>query len=274
MLYTLFSIQNNLANFSDLRRAFIHKTMNKLFLHQTLLFLILIIIFIIGIFSCSQKQTNNEPLASDPDSSNWCVEGVNEFRRGDIIVKPNVDFMPGTASVPNGWNFGHAVIVTKGFKHDNIDTLLSHITIVESNASDVAQPYQVREIAGLVRNKNLALNCTSFASKYAGNRFRLRLNLPKSQLDSIINFALDQKGDLSCWNATKSFPGNQTNVPPYAKNWADNTSWYCSLLVWQSVFYVTGIDLDVNGGFQVYPNDIITNPIFNNTENFTGRARF
>ena len=248
--------------------------MKKLIIHQTSLFLVLIIMLVIGIFSCSKSKTQTTIQAINVNDQDWCVNGIDEFRRGDIIVKPNVNFMPGTASIPNGWNFGHAAIVTKGYKHHNIDTLLAHITIVESMARDVAQPFQVREIAGLVRNNNMALNCTSFESKYAGNRYRLRLNLRESQIDSIVNFALEQKGDWSCWNATKSFPENNINVPPFAKNWADNSSWYCSLLVWQSVLYVTGIDLDVNGGFQVYPNDMIANSFFNNSENFTGRAKF
>ncbi|MFW5793335.1 MAG: hypothetical protein ACOCWC_03555, partial [Bacteroidota bacterium] len=58
------------------------------------------------------------------------------------------------------------------------------------------------------------------------------------------------------------------------RNWADNDHWYCSLLIWQAVLYVSGIDLDSNGGYFVYPNDLIASPYFNNENGFKGRTRF
>lgn len=224
------------------------------------------------------KNKNNLPSSNSKsfvENENWCIDGITDLKPGDILVKPNINMLPGSSNKSNGWTFGHAALVVKGYKSENIDTLLSHVVIIESIARDVPQPYQVREIAGYVENKNLALNCTSFGPKINGNRYRLRLKLSDSQIDSIIAFAREQKNDESCWNAMKSFPDD---VPPPGstrKNWADNSQWYCSLLVWQSFYYVTGIDLDANGGYEVYPDDLVASKYFDiGNDHFPSRAKF
>jgi hypothetical protein len=241
-------------------------------------YLRLVLLFLLfALFGCTPSSEKQGSVAAPKIFSDtaWCAYGIDELLPGDILVKPNVNMLPGTAEMPIGWSFGHAALVVKGYKHRNIDTLLANTVLVESMARDVDQAYQVRETKGYVENENLALNCTSFSSKYAGNRFRLRLNLPQAQIDSIVSFALAQKGDISCWNSIKSFPENVDSVGLHRRNWADNSHWYCSLLVWQSVYYVTGFDLDANGGYQVYPNDLIRSQFFNtNTSSFSGRARF
>lgn len=231
------------------------------------------IFLILMLLSCNNALVEKEnQITITPSSDKWSIDYIDEFRRGDIIVKPNLNFLPGSASVPNGVNCGHAAMVTKGYKHHNIDTLLANIIIIESMAVDVPKEFQVREIAGHVYNKNAILNCTSFNKQFTGNRYRLRLNLSEAQIDSIVSFACEQKGDFSNWNAMKAYPDNLNNNSK--TNWADNSHWYCSLLIWQSVYYVTGIDLDVNKGFQVYPNDLIASPFFDNSDINTGRVRF
>ena len=219
-------------------------------------------------------EATTEPNVVGLQGAEWCVEGVTEFKRGDILVKPNLNFLPGSAQVPDGITFGHAVIVTQGYQHEHPDSLLSHIKIIESVSLDVPPEYQVREINALVYDRNLAKRATSFDRKYTGFRYRLRLDLDEAQIDRIIAFAREQEGDLSCWHAMKSFKDGSFATDSTRKNWADNENWYCSLLVWQAFYYVTDIDLDVNHGYEVYPNDLIANPVFNNRENFVGRARF
>lgn len=226
--------------------------------------------------ACRPKTEKQDPSPLNTFENNqlYGIEGISEFKKGDIILRPNANFLPGSANVPNGYNFGHAAIVTKGFAHNNIDTLLANITIVESMAADVSKLFQVREVPGLLEHKHAAIRSISFDKRFSGNRYRLRLELDEQQIDSIIWFARQQKGDFSCWNAMKRFPENFDQADTTKNNWADNHDWYCSLLVWQSVFYITGIDIDVNKGYQVYPNDLIAHPIFNNTDNHVGRARF
>ncbi len=226
-------------------------------------------------FGCNNNAES--PLFSEEKASlnNFaCVEAVSEFRKGDILVRPNANFLPGSSFVKNGFGFGHAVLVTQGFEHENTDSLLAGIVVVESMAAKVHQDFQVREIKGFVEHSNPAFSNVSFHNKYKGNRYRLRLGLNEPQIDSIIAFALSQKGSRSCWNAMKRFPENYEDSEAGKMNWADNHDWYCSLLVWQAVFYVTGIDLDVNGGYQVYPNDLVNHPLFDNTSEKRARVRF
>ena len=225
--------------------------------------------------ACQPKnEIEHSPSDTSAKAYHFSIEGITEFRKGDIILRPNGNFMPGSANIPNGYNFGHAAIVTKGFQHHDIDTLLANITIIESMAADVSKPFQVREVPGLLEHKYAAIRSISFDNRYHGNRYRLRLELNEQQIDSIIWFARQQKGDFSCWTAMKRFPENFNQTDTSKINWADNHDWYCSLLVWQSVFFITGIDIDVNKGYQVYPNDLIAHPIFNNRENHVGRAKF
>lgn len=224
------------------------------------------------------EVSKSESLPSASKDNPWVCQGITELRRGDVLVRPNLNLFPGTSIVPMGTGFGHAALVVSGYEHSNIDSLLAGIQIIESIAKDVSTDFQIREISGLVKSRFDAFNNDNFDQRYAGSRYRLRLDLSEMQIDSILSFALAQKGDRSAWNASKAFPGNSFNDSLVAlglrKNWADNATWYCSHLVWQSLFYVTGKDFDANGGYMVYPNDLINSDLFNNTESHCGRTRF
>ena len=222
-------------------------------------------------FKKEEKPEEKHSTSSIP----YAYNGIEELRRGDIIVKPNLNIFPGTALMGNGKGFGHAALVVSGYKHNNIDSLLAGVRVIESIAKDVPSEFQVREINGLVVHKLAAFNNTNFDNHFKGNRYRLRLALSDKQIDSVVAFALMQKKDYSAWNASKSFKNDtQKASDNLRKNWADNNTWYCSLLVWQAVYYTTGIDLDPNQGYMVYPNDLIRSPYFDNTENNQGRTKF
>jgi hypothetical protein len=238
----------------------------------------LILSIIIFHFYCCEsiyKPRKNPESNHSTSLIPFAYEGIHEFKKGDIIVRPNLNIFPGTAIIGNGNGFGHAALVVSGYKHENIDSLLAGITIIESIAKDVPVEFQVREISGLVENKIAAFNNTNFNKQYLGNRFRLRLALSDNQIDSVVAFALMQKNDYSAWNASKSFNYDlQNSTSNTRKNWADNNTWYCSLLVWQAVYYVTGLDLDPNQGYMVYPNDLINSRYFDNTDSKQGRTKF
>jgi hypothetical protein len=238
---------------------------------------LLLLITALTAFSCSKATVENHTL-STAGESNFAVEGINELRPGDIIVRPNSNLLPGSSRVSGGFLFGHAAIVVKGYQSTNIDTLLSKTIIIESMARDVQPGFQVREVPALVYHSRDAFNNTNFASNYSGNRYRLRLSWTEKELEQLFSFLRKQKGDLSTWNASKRFPNQASidslEVSGLGGNWADNAQWYCSLLVWQAVYFVKGIDLDPNGGYMVYPNDLITSPFFDNSNENIGRARF
>jgi hypothetical protein len=238
--------------------------------------IIAICAFLFGFAACI--SINDNPAQNENEELPWTYDGISELRRGDILVKANSNIFPATAYVEKGWNAGHAVIVLNGTENDNTDSLLFNTLIFESHSRPLPREFQLREVRALDLSKNPFINNDSFSSRYKGSRYRLRLNLNESQIDSIIDFIVNQKGSYSSWNAMKRFPDNADVLKMISDgnriNWADNTHWYCSLLIWQAVFYVTGIDLDVNKGYFVYPNDLIMSTYFDNTENFIGRARF
>lgn len=240
-------------------------------------FLLLVCISCVDQTATLPETGSREKTLHNKDAT-WVYEGINELRKGDIIVKPNLNLLPGSAPLPDGWFFGHAAIVTTGAIHHNPDSLLATVMIFESHALDIPVSYQLREVPGFIISENRSRNNIGFSSEYKGNRYRLRLNIPEYQIDSIIAFVRSQKGDSSNWNAMKQFPDTpnikQRVADGERENWADNTHWYCSLLVWQAVLYVTGLDLDPNGGFYVYPNDLIVSPHFDNSRDFRARARF
>jgi len=224
--------------------------------------------------------SEKEPSGAEKDQVlvPWAFEGIEELRPGDILVKPNNTALPGSAFVEGSWDFGHAAIVTKGGMHADIDTLLAQVMIFESHARNVPVAYQLREIQGHIHSDNLSFHNTSFGPKHRGYLYRLRLDVRQGAIDSIIAFVRAQQGDMSSWHAMKRFPdyAEKSGHSGQAdrKNWADNSAWYCSLLIWQAVYYVTGADIDFNGGYYVYPNDMIMSPVFDNKHGFQGRTRF
>ncbi len=156
-------------------------------------FLLIIVVFT----SCNEKNPDLFDFSDKNNVINHCVVGINELRPGDILVRPNLSFLPGSAIVPGGSDHGHAAIVTSYYKHDDLDSLLANTTIIESIARDVPVTYQIREIKALTNSKILAFTSLNFDNRYSGSRYRLRLNLPQSTIDSIIGFARSQKGKYS-----------------------------------------------------------------------------
>lgn len=177
---------------------------------------------------------------------------VFELKRGDILVRPNNNWLPGTEFVLKGNNFGHAVIVLKGASGTNIEEVLAKTEIFESNSRDVPDSFQLRKVAAFVPGTDLRYSNDSFADKYSGKRYRLRPQLTVAQIDSVLNYISAQDDDVSSWRARK----NTSNVI------VDKHYWYCSLLIYQAFKDVLNIDLDTNGGMVVFPNDLIAHPLF------------
>ena len=248
---------------------------------NTLSFILITTFF--AIWSCNEKtlsspHTPNAATATATATATsthpWSYDGISDLRRGDIIVIPNLNILPGTYQITNGYSFGHAAFVTSGFEHKNPDSLLANTMIIESIASNVPVGFQIREIKAFVEHESPMYNSNRFRPELTGIRYRLRYGFTESQIDSIIHFLRDQKNDMSNWNATKRFPADKLSDQSDIDTkliWADNSHWYCSLLVWQSIYYVTGIDLDPNGGYYIYPNDLINSHYFDNTENMVKR---
>lgn len=223
--------------------------------------------------SCRDKPVTQNAENVKIESLVYRYSDTLELKKGDILVRPNLNIIPGTSFIDGGKNYGHAALVVKGYRHWNTDSLLAGTIIIESIAKDVPAEFQVREINALVSDKFESFDNHNFDSRYKGNRYRLRLSLGEKETDSIIAFARRQKGKLSSWNASKYLTENNTDNT-ITGGLEQNQTWYCSLLVWQSIYNITGIDLDHNGGYMVYPNDLINSRYFNELPNGEGRIRF
>ena len=240
-------------------------------------------IFIIFSISCqkhepitpnSKLRTLNSALSTQ-HSELLPVQHITELQPCDILVKPNLNFIPGTTFVPGGYLFGHSVIVIRGATDTNEVALLSKTIIFESQACDVPPEYQLRQIAGYLPGKDNRFSNTSFGPAYFGNLYRLRMDLTDGQREAIIDYILDKDNDLSSYRALKRY--NQelrkaNNTVPLVRK---QQYWYCSLLIWQAFYDVLGIDIDANGGVYVHPNDLINSPYFKDEPGrFDKRVRF
>ncbi|MFA5326636.1 MAG: hypothetical protein WC384_02470 [Prolixibacteraceae bacterium] len=198
---------------------------------------------------------------------------LTELEAGDILVKPNMNWFPGTAMVNGGRGFGHALLVIEGGKDTNAIDLLRKIRIFESQARHVPEDYELRSAKGYEEGSDFRFANITFGRQNEGVRYRLRFNLTPSQRDSIVRFVLSQDSDLSSWRAQKSLP--KATSGEKNKTFQDKKIWYCSLLIWQAFYEIAGVDLDPNGGIMVYPNDLISSPYFDNDSiNTQKRVRF
>ena len=198
---------------------------------------------------------NKIPFVENPD-----------FEAGDIIVKPNNNWLPGTSAVESDLNygFGHTVLVinSKNKSENRVETMMN-TTIMEATSRIIPRPFQVRTTKLLLRSKDSCQVNDSFDEAFRGNRYRLRLKLTATQKKELFTFVQKQNEDYFSWRSLKNIHSN--------KQLHDNRSWYCSLLVWYSFYQTIGIDLDVNQGWYVYPNDLINSPYFANTPTDSSR---
>lgn len=234
----------------------------------------------IGLLSCSPSKQS--PVAADknPDSVeiirplNDTLIKLTELLPGDILVKPNTNLLPGSAWVTGGKGFGHALLVIEGGQDSSTMNLLRKVRIFESHARVVPESYELREAQGFQEGTDFRFANITFGNQNAGFRYRLRIQMTDAQRDSVIQFALRQDPDVSCWRSQKKLKVAD-DEGKHGMSVQDKNTWYCSLLIWEAFYQVMGIDLDANGGIMVYPNDLIASPYFNNNkQNETKRVRF
>lgn len=185
-------------------------------------------------------------LTTESDSS------YIEFRRGDILVKANNSWLPGSCYVPGGTGFGHAVIVLKGSEGYDPEKVLAEAEIMESHARDVPSEFQIRKIKGYSESSDNRFSNVNFGNLNEGIRYRLRPDITESQIEKVIEYIVAADSGESSWRALKKSAGSRDNY----------YYWYCSLLIYQAFKDVLDIDLDTNGGLVVFPNDIIVSPEF------------
>jgi len=247
-------------------------------------FSLLLLILSFHFFSCREIRQEGITERHEPTDTHYGAAidtagipfGINELLPGDIIVRANNNWLPGSAFVPGGYSFGHAAIVIRGARHPDPDTLLASVLVMESNSRDVAPEQQVRIVPGYYVDPDPDLSNLSFGPKYAGIRYRLRMPLTPVERDSLIAFLLRQDPCNSSWRAIKDEGRGMKDEGRGSRDEGRGTkdegrgssseqrNWYCTLIIRGAFLHVKGIDLDANRGWVVYPNDVIASPWFDN----------
>ncbi|MEE4285431.1 MAG: hypothetical protein V2I31_04760 [Mariniphaga sp.] len=232
----------------------------------------------IFLFACHMQPPNvsvNEAgtgntIEEDFEILNDTLIELTELQRGDILVKPNHNWFPGSAWVEGGVSFGHIALVVEGATGSSADEVLQKAVIIESQARDIPEHYQLRKVNAYRPGFDYRFDNFSFDPSKAPYRYRLRPELNAQQIDSLIAFMESHLDGISCWRAQKKYT---THYPPATGQ--NKSYWYCSLLIWQAFHTVLGIDIDVNQGVIVYPNDVIWCSLFENDSiNKPKRVRF
>jgi hypothetical protein len=237
------------------------------------------------LISC-QDADSRKNVIPQPDDNEWIEraqysldtlpdQNLSVLKPCDILVKPNLNWLPGTTRVPFGFVFGNAAFVINGAESDHETTLLLSAEIFESQARDVPGEYQLRLVHAYVPGDDFSDANYNFKPSNLGRYYRLRMDITQPQKDSIINYLLAHDHGLSNTRAWKDYNQGAINSSGNAGHRQSAEYWYCSLIIWQAFYDVLGIDLDANQGLYVYPNDLINSPYFNpNQKNPESRIRF
>lgn len=223
------------------------------------------IILLIGLLACLAGLFFLLNAASGGSGrSKWTPEKADTekpflLKKGDILVRPNWSWLPGSSPVSGGRKYGHVAVVTEGAEGSNINEALEKAKVIEALFFDQAtrkfqfkKKDQIRESQAIV----------SFGKKFEGIRYRLRMNLSDQQADSLVHFLKSQlDGGYNILSLKKK----------QEKFLSKDQSWHCATLAWEAYFLATGINIDANDGMVIYPSDIIACQCFDLPD---GRIRF
>lgn len=189
------------------------------------------------------------------------------LKPGDLLVRPNLNWLPGSSKVVSGRNFGHVAIVVEGAEGNTLDEAMAKAMVIESVIFDQAtrtfildKQKQLRKVPAII----------SFGRRFEGIRYRLRMDLDESEREQLLKFLFQKPGN-SGYNLFSTKMKAESQLAGTANGSKNNEHWNCATLVWFSVLLVSGDDIDSNKGFWVYPNDIIRSQHFNSSG---GRMRF
>jgi hypothetical protein len=226
-------------------------------MRKLLLRAIMVCAVIAGVVFCAYKRSGI-PSGSPPgttlisDSSSFTLE------TGDLLVRPNWGWLPGSCQIFNGRRYGHVAVVTAGASGNTVDEALSKATVVEALFFDQGtRKFQFHK-GDQIRERSASV---SFGKRFRGIRYRLRTKLTDEQKTAIVSFARNQlDGGYNILSSKTKYdtPSEKTLKLTSLKN----KSWHCATLVWEAFYLATATDIDGNGGLFIYPSDIITAKCF------------
>ncbi len=200
-----------------------------------------------------KRAAKNALSGQNGSNQNSVVAGkVTDFLRGDVIARYR--------ALSNSSLNGHAACI--------VDSYLSStsMTTLMSNTYEMSARGYFTSKSEEVKYQKLSVDWN-----VTDTRYRLRpKNLTTTQKNTVAAFLSQQDPDGYSISASKRFkcttafcngtgPGsvnNSLNVCCGAQ-WANGSSWYCSLLVWQAYKYAADIDIDSDGGAWVFPSDVL-----------------
>jgi hypothetical protein len=196
-----------------------------------------------------------------------CEKDSVILKKGDILIRPNWGWLPGSCLVENGQKYGHVAIVTEGASGKTIDEALERASVIEALFFDQATRKFQFQKKDQIREGKASI---SFGHKFKGIRYRLRMHLNGDQTESMIKFLRNQlDGGYDILSLKKRF-GSNAEKELLLRN-LKNENWHCATIVWNAYYLATGLDIDSNDGFFVYPSDIIACKYFDLPD---GRVRF
>ena len=190
-----------------------------------------------------------------------------ELRSGDILVRPNWGWLPGSCEIKGGRKFGHVAFVTEGATGNTPEEALANATVVEALFYDqVTGKFQFNKKDQIRIRKAIS----SFGSRFKGDRYRLRMRLKENQVSDIRQFLMNQLGGgYNVFSQKRQFEsiGEKKDAVLLMKN----GSWNCATLAWETYFLIANVDIDANQGMTIFPNDIVASNTFDLPD---GRIRF
>jgi hypothetical protein len=222
------------------------------------IYVILFFIVLIGYLCFSKLNTANSTGVSDihtdmiPDTTRFTL------RKGDILVRPNWGWMPGSCYVRNGRKYGHVAMVTEDATGNTIEEALSKASVIEALFFDQGtRKFQFNKNDQIRERKAIV----SFGRRFKGIRYRLRMDLTYDQTDKMIQFLRNQLdcgyNILSIKKQFESASGRESALKSMK-----NSTWHCATIIWEAYYLTAYIDIDANGGIFIYPADIIASKYF------------
>lgn len=137
--------------------------------------------------------------------------------------------------------------------------------IVEEVRSSPSHYRQIRLVEAISPKVVEASMGNWWMTRSSVQRLTLNRSILPSQRQDLVHFLRSKVGEP--YYSKLEFVADQTNFEGVYKY--DTGKWYCSKLVWAAYYSVFGIDLDSDGGYIVYPRDILNSVhIFSETVTF------
>jgi hypothetical protein len=201
-------------------------------------------------------------------SENWhnrghlvSADSLFEFKSGDILVRPNMSWLPGSIPIPGGRKYGHVAVIVEGSVGSTAEEALKKAIVVEALFFDQKTKSFLLKGEDQIREESAWV---SFGSKFKGIRYRLRVSLTEKQSENICILLRSQlNARYNILSLKRSKEKNNKSIFTSA----NRKTWQCATLTWESFFISTGLDIDGNGGVLIFPSDIIGSQIFDQNNN-------